>query len=55
VPNGPSKGETLDQKEWEKMLNEYYELRGWDKDVIPTRQKLIELNLKEAADHLHLK
>jgi aldehyde:ferredoxin oxidoreductase len=54
VPNGPYKGEMIDQKEWGKMLNEYYDLRGWDKNGIPTRKKLIELNLKEVADELHL-
>ena len=29
------------------MLNEYYAVRGWDSDGIPTREKLIELGLEE--------
>ncbi|MGQ9632097.1 MAG: aldehyde ferredoxin oxidoreductase family protein [bacterium] len=30
-----------------KMLGEYYELRGWTEDGIPTREKLEELGLEE--------
>jgi aldehyde:ferredoxin oxidoreductase len=29
------------------MLNEYYAVRGWDSDGIPTREKLVELGLEE--------
>ena len=29
------------------MLNEYYAVRGWDSDGIPTREKLMELGLEE--------
>lgn len=35
------------------MLDEYYELRQWDKETgWPTRAKLEELGLKDAADEL---
>jgi aldehyde:ferredoxin oxidoreductase len=27
------------------MLNRYYSVRGWDKEGIPTREKLTELGL----------
>jgi aldehyde:ferredoxin oxidoreductase len=37
------------------MLDEYYELRGWNKDGVPTPEKLIELGLNDVADQLHLK
>jgi aldehyde:ferredoxin oxidoreductase len=37
------------------MPDEYYELRGWNKDGVPTREKLIELGLNDVADQLHLK
>lgn len=53
MPSGPSKGHVcnLDQ-----MLDEYYNLRGWDvKTGIPTMKKLNELGLKNIAkelDHL---
>jgi aldehyde:ferredoxin oxidoreductase len=29
------------------MLNEYYSVRGWSEEGIPTREKLIELGLEE--------
>jgi aldehyde:ferredoxin oxidoreductase len=31
----------------EVMLDEYYSVRGWDENGIPTREKLIELGLQE--------
>jgi aldehyde:ferredoxin oxidoreductase len=37
------------------MLDEYYELRGWNKDGVPTRDKFIALGLKDVAKQLHLK
>jgi aldehyde:ferredoxin oxidoreductase len=40
---------------YEGMLDEYYEARGWDKKTgIPTRKKLEELGLKEVADQLNI-
>ena len=55
VPNGPYQDKSIDEKKWEGMLYEYYELRGWNKDGVPTREKLIELGLNDVADQLHLK
>jgi aldehyde:ferredoxin oxidoreductase len=43
IVTGPSKGEVCDLA---RMLPEYYRLRGWDKDGVPTKQKLEELGLK---------
>ncbi|MCX5885102.1 MAG: hypothetical protein NT096_04185 [Proteobacteria bacterium] len=43
------------RKEMGGMPDEYYELRGWNKDGVPTREKLIELGLNDVADQLHLK
>ncbi len=34
----------LDRVEFEKALDEYYRLRGWDENGVPTREKLKELN-----------
>jgi aldehyde:ferredoxin oxidoreductase len=31
----------------DSMLNEYYQIRGWDPNGIPTKNKLIELNIVE--------
>jgi len=42
IPSGPSKGKV---NLLHKMLPEYYELRGWDPDGIPTQKKLKELDL----------
>ena len=49
VPNGPHKGEKLDPKRWEEMLGDYYELRGWNQNGIPTKEKLNELGLGDVA------
>jgi len=43
----PSTGYSVNREEFERMLDEYYELRGWDKNGIPTREKLKELGLDE--------
>ena len=42
---GPSKGEVVDKKAFEKMIDEYYQCMGWDKDGIPTDDKLNELGI----------
>lgn len=46
VNSGPAKGKVT---ELDKMLDEYYELRGWDKEGIPTDEKLEELSLERKA------
>jgi len=52
-PSGPYKGQAHDQEKWDKMLDEYYDLVGWDKKTgAPTRAKLEELGLKDIADEL---
>ncbi len=35
----------IDKEEFEKKLSRYYELRGWDKNGIPTSKKLKQLGL----------
>lgn len=46
IPSGPNKGTRIMTRENMKvMLDEYYELRGWDKNGIPTKQKTEELEL----------
>jgi len=52
VPSGPHKGETIDPEKWEVMLDEYYRLRGWDKNGIPTPDKLKELGLEDVSEAL---
>jgi aldehyde:ferredoxin oxidoreductase len=49
LPDGPSKGQCLPKEQLEDMLDNYYDLRGWDKRTgIPTETKLIELGLEFA-------
>ncbi len=44
---GPSKGEVVDRASFEKMLDEYYDLVGWDKATgIPKEEKLRELGIE---------
>jgi aldehyde:ferredoxin oxidoreductase len=43
MPGGPAKGKVA---ELSKMLPEYYQLRGWDKEGVPTKEKLKELGLE---------
>jgi len=46
-------GITLDTDRFSELLDEFYELRGWNKRTgYPTREKLEELDLKEVADEL---
>ena len=53
LPEGPYKGEAFPREVLEKMLDYYYEFRGWNKRTgIPTREKLEELELKYVADSL---
>jgi hypothetical protein len=35
-----------------RMLDEYYDLRGWDQNGIPTEKKLKELGLDNVAEDL---
>ncbi len=43
LPSGPAKGQVV---HLEKMLPEYYELRGWDREGVPTPERLKELGLE---------
>jgi len=53
VPSGAYKGETIDKEKWDAMLDEYYQLRGWDKNGIPTPEKLKALGLEEVSEKIH--
>jgi len=45
IPSGPSQGMYCPPAELDVMLDEYYRLRGWSRDGIPTADKLRELGL----------
>ena len=54
IPDGASKGQLISQVDLDRMLDEYYEARGWTKEGVPGRAKLEELRLGYAADRLGL-
>jgi aldehyde:ferredoxin oxidoreductase len=52
VPSGQYKGEKIDPQQWEQALDDYYRLRGWDKNGVPTKEKLGSLGLHDVAESL---
>ncbi len=53
LPGGASKGHFISKTELNQMLDEYYTARGWDiRTGSPTREKLLELGLDNAAEQL---
>lgn len=53
IKSGPLRGEKLEKDKWDKMLDEYYELQGWNKATgWQTRKCLENLELKEIAVEL---
>ena len=48
----PGKGATLNRAEYEEALDDFYRERGWDRNSIPTREKLEELGLQDVAAKL---
>jgi aldehyde:ferredoxin oxidoreductase len=50
---GQFDGSLIDQEKFKKMLEGYYEMRGWDKETgIPTRERLESLEIDEVAKNL---
>jgi aldehyde:ferredoxin oxidoreductase len=49
---GASKDKLVTKEMLDKMLDEYYDFRMWDRAGVPTKPKLEELGLKEVADEL---
>lgn len=53
IKSGPLKGELLRKEDWDKMLDEYYALRGWDPSTgWPTKETLTRLDLGECVEML---
>ena len=53
MSEGPAKGAVLSRETMDKLLDEYYELRDWDKSSgLPTAEKLTELGLSDVANEL---
>ncbi len=45
IPEGPAKGRYCPQEQFDKLLDEYYQKRGWSKDGIVTDEKITELGI----------
>jgi aldehyde:ferredoxin oxidoreductase len=45
VPSGPARGRILTREMYNVMLEEYYALRGWDVDGVPTPETVQALGL----------
>ena len=52
VPDGPSQGESIDRDEFERELDRYYTVRGWDEAGIPLKNTLNELDLREISEEI---
>ncbi|MFQ5915045.1 MAG: aldehyde ferredoxin oxidoreductase family protein, partial [Nitrospinota bacterium] len=52
IPDGPHKGMHCPPEELSAMLDEYYALRGWDAEGVPTEEKLRDLDLDFVAQDL---
>ncbi len=50
VPDGPSKGEYFRRDELERMLDEYYELHGWEASGTPSVKTLRNLELDNLSE-----
>jgi aldehyde:ferredoxin oxidoreductase len=52
ITKGPLKGSKLDRAKYGKMLQTYYQKRGWDERGIPTKSTLTNLGLEDVAKEL---
>ena len=53
IPTGPGAGWKMDFDWYNRMLDEYYEIHGWDRRTsFPTREALVRLGLAPVADDL---
>ena len=53
IPTGTLAGWKMDEEKFHKMLDEYYDLHGWDRETsFPTRKTLVDLDLEYVAHDL---
>ena len=50
IPTGAKKGMVVSREEFEKELDKFYQSKGWDKNGVPTSEKLKALGLEDARD-----
>jgi aldehyde:ferredoxin oxidoreductase len=54
VKSGPYKGCLCEKENWDAMLNQFYELHGWDKKTgLQTRTSLAELGMEKVIEKLN--
>ncbi len=46
VPEGPAQGEFISREKFNKMLDEYYRLHGWDENGVPRKETLKRLEIE---------
>ena len=49
LTKGPSKGAKLEREKYDKLLQAYYDTRGWDNRGIPTKRTMERLGLNKEA------
>jgi aldehyde:ferredoxin oxidoreductase len=53
IPSGGFAGWKMEEEKYNKMLDDYYELHGWDKRTsFPKRKTLVDLGLEYVASDL---
>ncbi len=52
VPDGPLAGSRITREDLDRLLDEYYDLRGWDRNGRPTAKTLERLGLRDVAAEL---
>lgn len=54
IPDGPAKGKYMPKETLDKLLDEYYDARGWDKETgYPTKETLVRLGLEDVVKDLY--
>jgi aldehyde:ferredoxin oxidoreductase len=54
IPSGPSKGKYIPRETLDKLLDETYEARGWDRDTgLPKQETLKRLGLEDVAREIY--
>lgn len=52
APDGPNEGHCISREEVDVLLDEYYDLRGWDENGIPKAETLRKIGLTDVADSM---
>lgn len=53
IKSGCYEGERLEENRWDEMLNQYYDLHGWDiKTGWQTKDIFVKLGIESAAERL---